>query len=330
LLAVALDDLAIAVRTSRKHVLVATPFMSLPVAQLLVRAADTGSAKTKRLLTAVTVAAIEGGYLDPHAVQAFIDAGFEVRSLRNLHAKTILVDDAWGLIGSGNLTVAGANGGNAELGVVLSKTQARAARRDHFEPWWAASRPVDARAMHKLARRARPKRPERRQRDGQGGLFKGGVGKELGSFSRDKANSGYWLKIMYGNDGLTTRTGWKQVSWVSDAHTMRNGKPIRRPTYAVGDHLVTYLSRVDRPSCPAVLRVLDEPSFNPKLVAREAPGDEDRWAWVTPVELVDAIDIKRAPTLAELTIAGRSVNQQGHIRLTPEQYRTALNAIRRP
>jgi hypothetical protein len=328
LLSAALDDLAAALRLSRRRVLLATPFMSFPVAQLLIRAADTGTAPTRRLLTAITVAGIEGGFLDAHAVEAFVDAGFEVRSLRNLHAKTVLVDDTWGLVGSGNLTVAGSDGGNAELGVVLSKIQTRRARRDYFDPWWAVAMPLDLPAMRRLARAVRPAKPQRHQREGQGGIFRTSAGAELESFSRDRSNSGYWLKIMYGNDGLSQAGGWRDVNWVSDAHILRNGVPIRRPTYAVGDHLVTYLSRVARPSCPAILRVTDEPRYDPNYVARRSPGDETRWAWVTPVELVAATAMSRAPTLADLGVAGRSVNQQGHIRLSPTQYRSALKVIR--
>jgi hypothetical protein len=301
--------------------------MSLPVAQLLVRAAQASDASDLRLLTAITSAGVSGGYLDPYAVDCFIDAQFQVRSLLNLHAKVVLAD-SWGTLGSGNLTAAGVNGGNAELGIVLTRTQASRAQADHFEPWWKAAQPVNRAAMHKLAREHRPKDPQRQQRRGQGGIYKTSAGRELDSFSKDKNNSGYWLKIMYGDQALSARSGWRGLDWVSDAHVIRNGKPIRRPSYAIGDHLVTYLSRVERPACPAILRVVDEPRFDPKLVAREAPGAEDRWAWVTPVEVVAVTDLQRAPLLRDLEVAGRSVNQQGHIRLTPAQYRAALRAIK--
>ena len=66
-----------------------------------------GSCARGRLITALNVAAIEGGYLDPDGVEEFLVGGFAVRSLRNLHAKILLADDSWGLVGSGNLTVAG-------------------------------------------------------------------------------------------------------------------------------------------------------------------------------------------------------------------------------
>src|SRR4051794_28587836 len=104
LLGASLDELSFAVRSARSRILIATPFLSLPVAQLLVRAAHASRAVEKRLVTAATVSAVEAGYLDPDAVMAFADGGFDVRSLINLHAKVLLCDDAWGVVGSGNLT----------------------------------------------------------------------------------------------------------------------------------------------------------------------------------------------------------------------------------
>ncbi len=77
------------------------------------RACDEGDACDRRFITALNSPAVEGGYLDPDAVEELLSAGFEARSLRNLHAKVLIADSTWGLIGSGNLTAAGANGGNA-------------------------------------------------------------------------------------------------------------------------------------------------------------------------------------------------------------------------
>lgn len=330
LLGVGLDEITYALQESKRRVLLATPFLSLPVAQLLVRAAEAGRAKDKRLITAVNVSAVEGGFLDPDAVEAFMSGGFDVRSLRNLHAKVVLRDSNWGLIGSGNFTAAGLNGGNAELGVVLSPGQVRRTAAEFFEPWWNAADPVDPKQLRALARSSkRPRNPERAQRKGQGGIFAAPAGVELESFAKDPRNSGYWLKIMYGNDTLRHPAGWRAKPWINDAHSIRNGKPVRRPGYAVGDHLVVYLLREDLKRCPAVLRVTEEARFDPEFVARESPGDEDRWSWVTPVELIAATDLARAPGLDDIDVAGQSVNRQGRIRLSPEQYRKALKRIRR-
>jgi hypothetical protein len=329
LLGAALDDLAAALRGGRSSLAIATPFLSLPVAELLIRSSAEGQARTRRLLTAVNVAAVEGGYLDPDAIRSFVDAGFDVRSLRNLHAKVVLVDRRWGIVGSGNLTVAGSNGGNAELGVVLDERQAAAAQGKHFDQWWEAAKPVDMAALRRLRRRKRPRSPERRQREGQGGFFRAAVGEELNAFASRKRGSGYWLKIMYGSPERGRVAHWRGESWVSDRHTRRNGKVLGRPGYKVGDHLVIYLSRTEPKGCPAIVRVTDEPRFDPELVAAQGyPGDEETWGWVTPVRGVAAVPIARAPGLADLGVASTSVRQHGHIHLSPETYHRALRKIR--
>jgi phosphatidylserine/phosphatidylglycerophosphate/cardiolipin synthase-like enzyme len=167
-----------ACRRAKASIDVATPFLSADVAAYLVRACDGGEATTRRFITALNVAAIQGGYLDPDGIDEFDAAGFEVRSLRNLHAKVLLTDDRWGLIGSGNLTVAGANGGNAELGILLSAPQTHAARQQHFDRWWTASEPIDLKYLRTLAQR-RPSSNQRRRREGRGGLFQSDASVDL-------------------------------------------------------------------------------------------------------------------------------------------------------
>lgn len=331
LLGVGLDDLAAALRGARSSVAIATPFMSHPVAALLVRAADEGRAQDRRLLTALNVAAVEGGYLDPDGIEEFHTAGFEIRSLRNLHAKVVLTDRRWGLVGSGNLTVRGSNGGNAELGVVLSPRQAATAQRSFFEKWWKAADPIDLKYLRSLRRRRRPRSPECRQRQGRGGFFDAGVRRELESFARDPSRGGYWLKIMYGTPERARTTHWRHPTWVSDRHTIRasDGEPLGRPSYRVGDHLVIYLSREGRRACPAIVRVTERPVFDLARVRREgALGDDERWGWLTEVDGVAATPLARAPTLADIGVRSQSVRQHGHIKLSHTQYRRAMRAIR--
>lgn len=232
--------MAVACREARTEIDIATPFLSANVAAYLVRACDDGKARKRRLLTAMNTAAVEGGYLDPDGVEEFVAAGFEVRSLTNLHAKVLIADAKWALIGSGNLTTAGSNGGNAELGVVLDQVQARTAQKKHFNPWWAAAEPLDLAWMRRLKRKA-PASPKRRRREGQGGTFKALAGVDLDGFSASKYDSGYWLKILYGTDERTLASHWRKRMWVSDRHTVRDdGKVMRKPSYKIGEHLVIY------------------------------------------------------------------------------------------
>jgi hypothetical protein len=120
--------------------------------------------------------------------------------------------------------------------------------------------------------------------------------------------------------------------WVSDRHSERpeGGTPLRRPSYRVGDHLVIYVTRGERQACPAVMRVAEEPVFDPDLVAHEVDAeDAQKWSWVTWVEPVASIALARAPTLADFGVSPQSVRQQGHIHLSRTEYRRALTLIRR-
>jgi hypothetical protein len=329
LLGSALDELDFALRSSRRSIAIATPFMSLPVAEQLIRASDEGLARQRRLITAINDVAVTGGYLDPYAVEAFVDAGFDVRSLRNLHAKVVLVDRSWGIIGSGNLTAAGIDGGNAELGVVLGVKQSVTANDQHFASWWRAAEPVDMDRLRALARRRRPASPQRKQRAGQGGIWKPERTKPP-RLPKRRESGGYWLKIMYDLPGRHPASHWRGGTWVSDRHTFAaDGRTLRRPTYEIGDHLVVYLTQGERAACPAILKVTAEPVFDPDRVRREGrPGDDERWAWLTEVEGVRAVEIADAPTLSDIGVSSDSVRQQGHIHLTPQQYRRAYDALR--
>jgi hypothetical protein len=135
---------------------------------------------------------------------------------------------------------------------------------------------------------------------------------------------------MYDLPGRHPASHWRTAHWVGDRHTFSpDGRPLRRPTYEIGDHLVVYLTRGERAACPAIVRVTAEPVFDPRRVKREGRrGDDEKWAWLTEVELVRAADVSDAPTLSEIGVASNSVRQQGHIRLSPEQYRRAYDALR--
>lgn len=81
---------------------------------------------------------VQVGALNPGALRLLKDEGWEIRSIRNLHAKLSIVDGFWGLVGSGNLTNAGLGStakGNVELGVTLSPEQIDAAS-SIYEGWW--------------------------------------------------------------------------------------------------------------------------------------------------------------------------------------------------
>src|SRR4051812_43910831 len=137
LVAVARDEVVRTVRRASRAVRLASPFLSLEVGELLVDAIRVAGTPRCQMLTALTGQATASGVLDPAALATLQRAGVELRSIPNLHAKLVLVDGAWGLLGSGNLTSAGLGGGNV-LGVVLDRHQRAEASR-YFDRWWAAA-----------------------------------------------------------------------------------------------------------------------------------------------------------------------------------------------
>jgi phosphatidylserine/phosphatidylglycerophosphate/cardiolipin synthase-like enzyme len=86
--------------------------------------------------------------------------------------------------------VRGTNGGNAELGVVLSPQQAAEATTSYFDKWWTAAEPLNVGYPRRLRQRRRPRSPERRQREGRGGFYRTDVGTELKSFADDPSRGG--------------------------------------------------------------------------------------------------------------------------------------------
>ena len=122
---VAWEEIVLPLRRARREGRIATPFLSEPVARQLVAETTLARARTFSLLTWLTDASTGSGFLDPHGLDVLIEAGWNVRSLRRLHAKVVLVDGNFGLVGSGNFTAAGLQGGNVELGVVCRHPNAR-------------------------------------------------------------------------------------------------------------------------------------------------------------------------------------------------------------
>jgi len=300
--------------------------MTDDVAACMIRATDESRARTKRLLTALSIAAVESGYLSVDALRAFRSAGFEVASLLNLHAKVVLVDRRWGLIGSGNLTRAGAGGGNAELGIVLGPSQARAAQSDFFDLWWRDSEPLQDSWLSSLSRR-QPANPGRAGRRGHGGIHRVAPDPELASVRAGR--SGLWLKLVY---GTRMADGVFRQPWINDHDRLKpDGSPGgRTPGYEVGDHLVIYVTRGEQARCPAIVRVTAAPVLDSERVTRERGEAEARqWPWVTEVEVVHSVPLADGPTLDDIGVGRSAIHQHDHIRLVPVQYRRAVEGFAR-
>jgi hypothetical protein len=90
----------------------------------------------------------------------------------------------------------------------------------------------------------------------------------------------------------------------------------RRPRIAPGDRLVLYASVWRRVF--AVVEALAEPE----------PRDHPRWPWtigIGPLIVVPVLDA--APPVEAIGVAARSMSQQSHIRISPEHYARAVEAL---
>ena len=122
---------------------------------------------------------------------------------------------------------------------------------------------------------------------------------------------GYWLKAVGHARGPLAE------DWLEQRPQLlrRTGFP-RRPRIVPGDRLVLYAS-VWR--CVfGLVEAMGEPELR----------DHPRWPWtiaIEPLLVVPVLDA--APPVEAIGVAARSMSQQSHIRLRPEHYARAVEAI---
>lgn len=338
LLDTARDDLIESIRRARRRAWLTSPFLSNAIAKLIAEAAKFSGARDLRFITALGADPVRRGVLSLGGLKTLHAAGFELRSVPNLHAKTALIDDGWGLAGSGNLTISGLgtqNGGNVELGVVLSRAQISAAAR-HFRRWWNSAEPIledDLADYGRWTPQRGSGQTSAKDRDPVHGTpILASAGRELSRLRAErksqKSDRGYWLKMLYYDERNLDRW-WEEMTWVSDVHRLRkgDGEPLLRPSYRVGDLLVLYLVGQ---ACPAIAEVKRRPVFDPARVERDSNrSDANRWGWLTEVRVIHktAEGLEGAPDLDWLQVNPSSVRQHGHIQISRDVYARALKAI---
>jgi hypothetical protein len=122
----------------------------------------------------------------------------------------------------------------------------------------------------------------------------------------------HWLKVLHSFSGAEQRS-------VGDPHRIsRDGEPVMRPAYAIGDLLLVYVAGTHR--CPGVVEVVEEAEYDP---ARE------RWGWRTPVRCVIAVEDGGGPWLDDVGVPSRAVGRQSRLRLRPEQFARGYEALSR-
>jgi hypothetical protein len=124
----------------------------------------------------------------------------------------------------------------------------------------------------------------------------------------------HWLKA------LGHARGPLPAAWLEDGSVRRltrTGFP-RRPRMEPGDRLVYYASVWRRVF--AVVEVTAPPT--------DAHPISERWPWTVEVEPLIVIPrLDDAPPVEAIGVPARSMSQQSHIRLSPEHYRRAVEAI---
>jgi hypothetical protein len=295
----------------------ASPFLSRAVARDVAAAGRASGVKSRRLLCALTERNVAARVLSAYGLQFLLDAGWEIRSVPNLHAKVAVIDRSWGLVGSGNLTGSGIGkqdpaGGNIELGVVLDQQQIVLAR-GLYDGWWQHPKADDV-TVQKLA-------PFLVIEDEAKAAAKSGrrVGKpiplpggEAAIRRRLTAETGLWAKAM--NDRPSDGEWWMTKTWIHDRHWNRPNDAItHRPGYAAGDRIVLYV--IEPQLCPAVYLATGPAEDRRDLVRATYGHDEaDRLGWVTPVEPLGAVGRERAPGLDGLGVHPQSL-QNGYVRI---------------
>lgn len=323
LLTFAREELLQKIAGAEKRVWLVSPFLTAPVAAQIRDAAAKSSAGELRLLTALVPRSVQVGVLSPAALSLLQECGFQIATIPNLHAKVSLVDSAWGLVGSGNLTgtgLGGAEGGNVELGVVLDQEQIRAAA-ELAGRWWeqkaAAVSAEEIKAYAALPRFSQEK-PDLPVPGTPLGLT--GDGDLEGLLAEGEvlaAGRNYWIKSNYHRPD---EEHWWHRDWISDW---------RRGPYKPGDLIVLYLSARDGgpARCPAVVQVTSPSRLDPDwVVAHRDAEAAERWPYVTETSVVGEVPIRLGAELSVIDKNGQSV-QGGYCAISRGEFERLVRSM---
>jgi hypothetical protein len=307
------DELLTRIASAGSSIDLASPFLGFQVAYELREGASAGGAKRHRLLTALDEGAVRTGGLDPFALRFLLDAGWQVRTIKHLHAKVSLVDRAWGLVGSGNLTVPGLGDrvgarANVELGVVLAAKQIDAAH-DLYAKWWGLARTVRRTELVRLEPLWRTLR--------SGERLTAVASSSSDSIDPESGQTGaarrLWVKVMYHERRQDEDDWWALRRWVPDR------KSAGRPSYAVGDELALCLFE---PRVIAALYVVTgSAEFQPKGVREldNSTAMANEYPWLTLVKVRNAVPLDQALPLVDVDIDRRALRNGRKLIRDPEQ-----------
>jgi hypothetical protein len=116
---------------------------------------------------------------------------------------------------------------------------------------------------------------------------------------------------------LVRGTGDRPLAERVDPESLRAHSSTRRPNVQKGDLAVCYASVWQ--TIFAVVEVIGDPENDP---------GRDRWRWRFPIRCLDAAArLSDAPPVEAAGIFPRSLGRHSYIRLTPEQFDAARDAI---
>jgi hypothetical protein len=305
LLPFARGELLRQIEGAEERVWLTSPFLSAPIAEYLVEAADRSRADDRRLLTALVRSSVIGGALDPRALRVLGEGGFEVRSRRNLHAKVSIVDFRWGLVGSGNLTNAGLGStgrGNAELGVVLTEDQVEVAAKI-VEDWWKGAKEVTAEMIDRFDALERISTSWGDEGEGPP-VETGQVGRLEAILAEGQEAAwgrSYWLKSAYHDP---SQPDWWHRGWISDSAPL--------PRYEKDDLIVIYLgAKNDGPQlCTAVVSAEKPPRHDRRWVLDHRDvAAADQWPYVTETAFIADLPVGQGVSLSTIGRTGHSLRR---------------------
>ena len=129
---------------------------------------------------------------------------------------------------------------------------------------------------------------------------------------------GHWLKGV-GHARWSLPDRWLEADGGPE-RLRRTGFP-RRPRIVPGDRLVLYAAGWR--AIFAVVEAVAEPTDEHGVAS-----DPRRWPWTVEIEPLLAVPrLDAAPPVEAAGVLPRSMSQQSHIRLTPEQYERAVEAL---
>ncbi|HET7443190.1 MAG TPA: phospholipase D-like domain-containing protein [Solirubrobacterales bacterium] len=289
LVPVAREELMRRIRSATERIWLASPFLSLPVAEEIAEAAAKSPAAERKLLTDASERSVAVGVLDADGLEQLHEAEFEIVDIDDLHAKVSLVDSAWGLVGSGNLTGKGLGdekgGGNYELGVILTAKQIEKASA-FLADWLKEGKEVDAAEIERLKQVEKvPWKPKRRRKRRPSLPFVDVAG--LKEFLDEEVPLDnpprYWIDANY--HSRVEETWWQERRWISGQ---------RKVAYTEGDLIVIYLgAKNEGPKrCPAIVRATTNTKTDRKFVEDNREDDPEapkRWPNVTHIEVLGEV-----------------------------------------